>query len=79
MEVFAPLSAPEGLMLSLRRRAQLGVASASLLLITTLTILYLGSRKGAVVSSPEKTVRLVADEGLQTLPTAQAQVAAFKR
>jgi hypothetical protein len=66
-------------MLSLRRRAQLGVASASLLLITTLTILYVGSHQGAVVSSPEKTVRLVANEGLQTLPAAQAQVAAFKR
>ena len=78
MEVFARLLAPEGLMLSLRCRAQLGLASASLLLITTLTILFLGSRQGVVVSSPEKTVRLVANQGLQTLPTAQAQVAAFK-
>jgi hypothetical protein len=66
-------------MLSHRRRAQLGLASASLLLITTLTILYQGSQERAVATAPHDNLRLVADQALHNLPTGNAQVAAFKR
>jgi hypothetical protein len=66
-------------MLSHRRRAQLGVASATLLLITTLTILYQGSHERGAVSSSDRTIRLVADQVSHKLPTAEAQVAALKR
>jgi hypothetical protein len=67
-------------MLSHRRRAQLGVASATLLLITTLTILYQGSHERGAVSSDDGNVRLVANQ--QASPRVvvpEAQVAALKR
>ena len=67
-------------MLSHRRRAQLGVASATLLLITTLTILYQGSHERGAVSADEGNVRLVADrQALPKLAVPEAQVAALKR
>ncbi len=40
-------------MLSLRRRAQMGVLSACLILVSTLTILYMGSRE--VVRRPQSS------------------------
>ena len=67
-------------MLSHRRRAQLGVASATLLLITTLTILYQGSHERGAVSASDRNVRLVADEQASPkLDVPEAQVAALKR
>jgi hypothetical protein len=65
-------------MLSHRRRAQLGVASAALLLITTLTILYQGSHERGAVSSGGN-IRLVADHTSPGLAVPEAQVAALKR
>lgn len=66
-------------MLSHRRRAQLGLGSATLLLITTLTILYQGSHERGAASASDKTVRLAARQAAPTLATPEAQVAALKR
>jgi hypothetical protein len=63
-------------MFSQRRRAQLGLLSASLLLILTLTILYQGSRDGAR-QLPDKSGQ-VSSSPMSAIEKGNTQLAAFK-
>jgi hypothetical protein len=56
-------------MLSLRRRAQMGVLSACLILVSTLTILYMGSREA--VARPQSGNGLQMVNG-DTIPSRSA-------
>ena len=62
-------------MFSHRRRAQMGLLAACTLLISTLTILYQGSREGGGAPQSKNGVRLVIDDGNQTAPPANLAAA----
>jgi hypothetical protein len=53
----------------------MGLVAACMLLISTLTILYQGSREGAGAPQSKDSVRLVIDDGNQSAPPANLAAA----
>jgi hypothetical protein len=63
-------------MFSHRRRAQMGLLAACMLLISTLTILYQGSREGVGAPRAKDGVRLVIGDGSSNQSASPANLAA---